>query len=135
MGSRKGTKMDEKKDSQACEATPDKAISFHYLKGNHFRVIHVDGANGGVAPSGFIQMGLFSERVAIPRLMVYRIREDGKLGEEIQDQRESREGIVREVEVLAVIDPPTARSIALWLNNHADIAESLNLRAAKGGGA
>ena len=29
-------------------------VEFHYIKSNHFRVIHADGVYGGATPRGFI---------------------------------------------------------------------------------
>ena len=73
-------------------------IAFDYIKSNFFRVIHADGAFGGLAPNGNIHMALFSERQAIPTKVVYSVEGTG-IGPEISDKREEREALVREVEV------------------------------------
>jgi hypothetical protein len=93
-------------------------IRFHYIKSNEFRTIHVDGIHGGLTPQGLIQMAVFSERFPIPRETVHSVAEKG-LGPEIRQERVSREGIVREVDVNLIMSATQARSIAKWLNGKA----------------
>lgn len=90
-------------------------IVFDYLKSPHFRVIRADGAIGGVTPNGHIHFALYSERHAIPRQTVHEIAADGRLGDEKQDRRVSRGGIVREMEVDVFLTPEVAESIKTWL--------------------
>ena len=78
------------------EASP--RVNFDYIKSQNFRVIHMDGALGGLTPNGHIHMSLYSERPPIPRRMVYPLAE-GQLGEEIKDERVTRDAIVREVDI------------------------------------
>ena len=91
-------------------------VAFDYIKGQHFRVIRADGAIGGVTPSGFIHMVFFSERPAIPRRLVYSLREDGTLGEEIAGEKVSRDAIVRELDVDLFVNLQTAISLREWLD-------------------
>jgi len=95
------------------------AVKFHLIKGNFFRVIHVDGAIGGITPSREIFVSLFSERGAIPQLIEQSVNADGSLGEEIK--RSGREGIVREIEVGVMLNAQTAKRIAEWLAKQAEI--------------
>jgi hypothetical protein len=91
-------------------------LAFEFIKGNYFRVIHVDGAWGGMAPSGRnIHMALFNERRPIPTEVVHPISAAGALGPEIGAKRRSRTGMVREVEVELVMALETAISIHTWL--------------------
>jgi len=92
-------------------------LSFHLIKGNFFRVIHVDGAFGGVTPRLDIRMAIFNERHPIPSVMFHHITPDGGLGEEISENRVTKEGVVREVEADLVMDYNTAKSIHEWLGN------------------
>src|ERR1700733_53208 len=96
-------------------------ISFFHEKGNFFRVIHVDGAIGGLTPTRDIFMSLYSQRVAIPRIIEQRLSIEGKVGEEVK--REGKNGIFRELEVGVVLTPTTARQIAQWLIQQAALAE------------
>jgi hypothetical protein len=81
----------------------------------------VDGAIGGLTPTRDIFMSLYSQRVAIPRIIEQRLSLDGKVGEEVN--REGKKGIFRELEIGVVLTPATARQIAEWLNQQARLAE------------
>ena len=63
-------------------------IHFFYDKSRHFRVVHVDGAHGGLAPSGSademnITVSFYNERRPIPREEIVTVA-DGNLT--IRDQ-------------------------------------------------
>jgi len=98
------------------------AVKFHLIKGNYFRVIHADGAIGGITPSREIFLSLYSERGAIPQLVELAINADGSLGEEIK--RTGKEGIVREIEVGVMLNSHTAKVIAEWLAKQAQIVDA-----------
>lgn len=100
------------KDRLGTDPVPDK-VDFHYIKSNHFRVIHADGVYGGATPRGFIHMNFFSERTPIPQKVVQEVTATGQLGQEIGT--EGKKGIVREVEVGVVINIEHARSLIRWL--------------------
>lgn len=100
-------------------------IKFHHEKGNFFRVIHVDGAIGGLTPTRDIFMSLYNQRVAIPRIIEQHLSLEGKVGAEIQ--REGKSGIFRELEVGVVLTPATARQIAEWLMQQAALADQTAL--------
>ena len=100
-------------------------IVFHYIKSNHFRVVHADGVWGGVTPRGLVQINFYSERQPIPKQTVHGINEDQTLGDEIQDQRVTREGVVREIEFGAVMDLRAAKSLRDWLDKKLQVVEDL----------
>jgi hypothetical protein len=97
-------------------------VKFHYIKGNFFRVIHADGAVGGITPGRGVFLSLFSERGAIPKMIELAINADGSLGGEID--REGKEGLVREVEVGVMLDLKAAKDIAQWLLKQVEILEA-----------
>lgn len=108
--------MSEEQDFNTMNATPqENHVTFHYIKNNLFRVIHADGAWGGITPRLGIHMALYSERNPIPQQMTYQITGETKLGEEIREARVAREGIVREVEAEVIMDVGTARALVEWL--------------------
>ncbi len=92
-----------------------KMTKFHYIKGNHFRVIHVDGAWGGLGPSRHFNIAIYNERPAIPQLMTHVVSPEGDLGAEVRDERQARDGLVREVEANLVMDVNAAISLAEWI--------------------
>ncbi len=102
-------------------------VQFHYIKTNQFKDVHVDGVFGGVSPSGFIQMAVFTERVPIPQTIVHRIKEDGSLAEEVVQERVGRSGIVRDVDVNLIFNAQTARLLIEWLKSRVKQAEELEV--------
>lgn len=86
------------------------------MKGPDFRTIHCDGAIGGITPRGLIHLAIFSERAAIPKVTVQSVGKDGKLGEEIRDERQALEGIVRQMEVDLFFGKETAIRLRDWIN-------------------
>ncbi|MBZ5524128.1 MAG: hypothetical protein LAP21_17975 [Acidobacteriia bacterium] len=104
-------------------------VPFHYIKSNLFRVVHVDGALGNVTPSGLIFVGLYSERAAIPQTMVHEITETGQIGPEHQDERIAKPGIVREVDLGAIMSVETAVSLVTWLQEKIDLVQKLRKTA------
>jgi hypothetical protein len=105
-----------------------KQVAFHYLKSNLFRVVHADGFVGGITPRGLIHFVTYSERAAIPQIVINEVdaQTGGVVGKEIQQI--GREGIVREMEVDTMIDLATARSLRDWLTTRVDELEALRQR-------
>jgi hypothetical protein len=104
-------------------------IKFHYIKGNFFRVIHADGAFGGISPTGDIFFSLFSQRPPIPQLTVQPLKESGELGDEIIEDRVTKEGFIREIEVGISIRPEVAESLIKFLQEK--VEQYNKLRAEK----
>jgi hypothetical protein len=102
-----------------------KSVEFHYIKSNLFRVLHVDGALGSVTPSGLIFVGFYNERAAIPQIMVHEITDAGQVGTERAEERVGKKGVVREVEVGAVMSLDTAKSFVTWLQDKIDLVQKL----------
>lgn len=92
-----------------------KKIRFHFIKGNYYRVIRVEGVHGGLTPHGHIFAALFNERAPIPQVTSHTMNQDGSLGEEIMDERETKDGFVREVEVGVMMDLAAAEGFHKWL--------------------
>ncbi len=114
-----GERTDETAPSPAAAgdvgATPGR-VSMHYIKSSSFRLIHADGALGGMTPDGKgVHMTLFNQRQPIPQRTVHSVADDGELVED-PALRVARDGIVREVEVGVVMDIDTARQLRDWLD-------------------
>lgn len=93
-------------------------ISYDYIKGNNFRVIHVNGVFGGTAPRpGSIHMSIFNERWPIPKSTTSQFSPEKGVGKEILEERISRDSVVREVEVLLVMDIDVAIRMRKWLDD------------------
>jgi|ERR1035441_5640410 hypothetical protein len=93
-----------------------RTLSFRYYKSQNFRVIHADGAFGGLTPRKGIFLAFYNERFPIPEVTVQELTAEGRLGDEIRSQRQAKEGIIREVEAGIVMDAEVARSLVVWLN-------------------
>lgn len=100
-------------------------VTFHYIKSNQFRVIHVDGALGGVTPRLAIQMALFSERIPIPQQAVHEIDPATNALSDPPVDLVSKTGLVREVEVEAILDLSAARALAAWLRDNIERLETM----------
>lgn len=104
-----------KKTKAGSDPVVPNEIAYHYIKGNNFRVIHSNGAVGGISSRGEISMNLFSERPAIPRFSVFEIQSDGSLGGEKIELRDCRSGAVREVEISVLMSAIDAETLGKWL--------------------
>lgn len=100
-------------------------VPFHYIKSSLFRVLHTDGIIGNITPSGLIFLGLYSERTAIPQVMVHEITDAGQVGPEHPDERVGKKGVVREIEVGAVMSVETATSVIGWLQERVDLVKKM----------
>jgi len=102
------------------------SVNFHYVKSNFFRVLHVNGAFGGLSPDGGIFMALFNERAPLPDVTVQKVESNGQLGKEVVEQRRSSDGIVRELEVGLSMDIRTARLLLDWLKERIELVEKFS---------
>ncbi len=102
-------------------------LESHFIKSNYFRVIHVDGAYGGVTPTLDIHMAVYNERAPIPDLIVNKVSSETGLGDEIR--REMKKGIVREVEVGLIMSASVAKSVIAWLQEKVDTIENIKVPA------
>jgi len=113
-------------NQNAEQKVEEKTIEFHYQKGNEFRVLHVDGVYGGLSPDGYINMSVYNQRRPIPQKVVHEI-EDQELGDEREEERESKEGVVREVEANIVMDVNTAVALRNWIDEKLEEAVDAGL--------
>lgn len=103
--------------------TPTPELQFHAIKSNYFRVIYAEGAVGGISPRGMIQMAIFNERAAIPKLTVHEaLATGGGLvpGKEISEKRDGKSGIVRELEAEIIMSLQSAKAFHSWLGMQID---------------
>jgi hypothetical protein len=97
------------------EAPSDK-LRIEYQKSHSFRVIHADGVYGGTSPRLQLFVAFYSERFPIPKVLTYETSSTGAPGHEVVDERASKEGIIREVEVGVTMDIAAARAFAAWIS-------------------
>ena len=94
----------------------------HYIKTYNYREIVCDGLIGGITPqANKIWMGFYSERNPIPRTVFHQAAPGPDPNQYIVDESsppyrvESREGIIRTVEVTTYVDVATAKRFVDWL--------------------
>ena len=97
------------------------SIKIYYEKGKLFRVIHVDGALGGLTPTRNIFVSLYSQRDPLPQVIEQRFSPDGTLGDEIA--REGKAGLFREMEIGLVLTSSVARELAKFLTEQAKLLD------------
>jgi hypothetical protein len=110
-----GAELEPGHGPEPSDAEQASTIRFHYIKSPLYRNVVVSGVHGGVTPSGRgLHMALFSERGPIPQQAVHELV-DGRLGQELLDQRVTKQDVVREVEVGVHLDWASAQALAKWL--------------------
>ena len=92
----------------------EKEIEIHNKVSSAFQQINVDGAYGGITPSGKINLNFFSERYPIPKSTFFEIKND-KLIKKVRDSSESKKGIIREYNFGIYMDLRAAKGLSLWL--------------------
>ncbi len=101
-------------------------IQVDYVKSPLFRDIFVDGIIGGLTPRGYIQMAVYNERFAIPQSIFLSLNKDGTPSEEVLEKRVTRSYAVRDLEANLVLDAESARSMAEWLLDRANLLDAMN---------
>lgn len=96
-------------------SNPESNIGIKYMKSHFFRVVHADGAFGGIGPRGDVHMSVYSERYALPDRGTLHPGEIGTL--ERREEIETSGQIVRELECDIVFDYVTAVGLRNWLND------------------
>jgi hypothetical protein len=107
-------------------------VRFYYIKSNLFRVVHVDGAIGGITSRGLIHCSLYSERPAIPQITEHQVTAEGRIG--VPVEQEGKEGIVREMDVDLIMTKRTATELRDWLSNRISDLDKLEQESAEKGG-
>jgi hypothetical protein len=108
--------MSEKDTTQEGRDPSNKhEVPVKYVKSNFFRVIHADGAWGGISPRGDIHMSFYNERGALPDSGVITVGDEGKIVK--PEAVQSSGSLVREIECDVVFDLVTAVGFRKWLDN------------------
>ena len=99
-----------------------------YVKSQLCRVIHADGAWGGLTPQGTIHMALFSEHTKAPDATVFL------LDRATQTAKEQPAGPqttwIREVEADIILTREAARALRDWLTDKLTKAAEMETNAA-----
>lgn len=102
-----------------------KSLTIHNIKSGGFRQIHVDGAHGGVTPTGLININFYSQRSAIPKGTEFKLDKNKQLGDVVKNIEGSKDGIVREFEFGTYMDIHTCKSLRDFLNKKIEELENI----------
>lgn len=109
-------KMSESK-SKAAVVSPQ--LPIHFIKSSSFRVVHASGVWYGGDSQQNLHLTFFNERNPIPKMIVLNLNEKGFITSEDESKRESKTGIVREMEVDVILSYQAA------LEFHRTLGENL----------
>jgi len=112
-------------DEQTGDSSPQKQVSFEYIKSQLFRGIHADGIWGGVTPQGILSLTFYSERFPIPNQLIHKLKPDGTLGDEVESARISKTSIIREAEACVYMNLNVALAFRDLLNKQIEALEVL----------
>jgi hypothetical protein len=98
------------------DVAPVTTVEALFTKSGLFRVVHADGAFGGIAPNGLIRMALYSEGNPFPESITYDLQ-GNNLIEKQRSKQPPLGTIIRELEVDVVMNIRVARSLRNWLDD------------------
>lgn len=78
-------------------------LQVHFVKGTCFRVVHANGVWYGGDNQGNLHLTFFNERSPLPKMVIVNLDERGMVVGEDVSKRDSKQGIVREMEVDIVL--------------------------------
>ena len=90
------------------------SVAFDYIRSPFFRVVHSNGAWGGMTPRRELSVTFYSERRAPPRRVTHSVTSGG-LGPEIS--RDGTTNVQREFEVEVLMSMEEAVSLYEWLGD------------------
>ena len=115
-----------KVSGQVDSLLPVTEVSFELIKSRYFRSIHVDGAFGGISPTGnYLRMGIFNEGQPIPQKITHSIIQGNQLGPENIEKRSINNCFIREVEADLIMNFETAKLLKDWLEQQLILVEQL----------
>jgi len=108
------------KEGTAAKGSPTVKLQvpIHFIKSMCFRVVHANGVWYGGDNQGNLHLTFFNERNPIPKKLVFNLNEHGAIVGEDASQRDSKEGVVREMEVDVVMSPQVAHELYMSLGEN-----------------
>jgi len=92
----------------------EELVKFVFVKSPDYRIVAVNGVWGGLTPQGQLKLDLFIDSVITPEFITHGIREDGRLGEEIQREPPGKI-ITRELQVGVLLPISVAETMVKWI--------------------
>lgn len=93
------------------EEIQNNQIEIFYEKNPQYRTIFADGAIGGFTPTGRFNLTFYGTRKTIPKSAKHEITSDGKVSALGIPSKDSKSGVIREIEVGVYMDDKTAKEV------------------------
>lgn len=106
------------------EQEPEEVLVYN-IKNPLYRQIHIDGAVGGITPSGYINLNAYANRFSIPKSVLYELK-DGEYGQYKAYSEDSKEGIIQEIEIGLYFDLDVAKNLRDFLNDNIKALEKFD---------
>lgn len=90
-------------------------IDIFYEKNPLYRTIFVDGAIGTPTPTGLFNLTFYATRKTLPKSVKHEISTEGLVSHSGTPSSDSKDGIIREIEVGAYMSMNTAKEIYEFL--------------------
>ena len=94
---------------------PVNQVTFNFERSPFFRVVHSNGAWGGITPRQELSVTFYSESFPLPRQVMHKIEASGGLGPEIN--RNASTEVHRECEVEVLMSMGEAINLHRWLED------------------
>lgn len=105
-------------------------IKFKYVFSDQYNPIYVNGAVGGISPSGELTANFYLERQPVPREIEHEITAEGAIGPVIGSYPEYK--VIRFVQNGVVLNLSGAKSIHKWLGEQIERLEEMTNDAKPG---
>lgn len=104
-----------------------KSVTFKYKFAEDYNPVYVNGAQGGINPSGEIVANFYLERLPLPNKQEFGISENGTLsGNPVSnDPEDLGHSMVRMVQSGVIMNLATAEAIHSWLGQQIDTVKSI----------
>lgn len=96
-----------------------KRVRFDFVRSPFFRVVHSNGAWGGITPREELSVTFFSERHSPPLQVTHTLTPQGRLGPETGREKGTGD-IQRECEVEVIMSMAEAVSLHRWIGDKID---------------
>ena len=117
----------EPKDTTANAGPVQRTIQMpvHFIKSPSFRVVHASGVWYGGDSQQNLHLTFFNERTPIPKKLVLNLDEQGMVVGEDLSKRDSKEGVIREVEVDIILSIPSAVEFYRTLGENLKVVKAI----------
>jgi uncharacterized alpha/beta hydrolase family protein len=97
------------------ESEKNPYIEIFYEKNPLYRTIFVDGAIGNATPTGSFNLTFYATRKTLPKSVKHEISTDGSVSPIGKASDDSKNGIIREIEVGMYMNKDTAKELYKFL--------------------